>query len=399
MVTSSKAKVIVVGGGPAGASTAIHLARAGVDVTLIDRARFPRDKSCAEYLSPGVVDSLDELGVLPRLRSREHRLLDSMQVVARGRTIPLPFANDRLAGNRPMGIKRSVLDHELLCLAADSGARILQEVRATSPVMMNGLVSGVHIRHGDSDGQIDADFVIGADGLHSTLTRFLALDQPVRWPRKMGLVARFTDLPAPIRDGQMHIGDHIYCGLSPVAEDEANVSLVVPMGFKPSGVATGEFFDKSIRTLPGIKRLLGDARRITSVRGLGPLGKRVRKPYGPGYLLVGDAAGFFDPITGEGIHRALNGGKLAAHYAIKALQRDDHRPVGYRRARRRAFGDKQRVCEIIQVLLTTPRGLDYVTARVSKRDEVLTTVRGILGDYTPANQALRPGFLWNLLRP
>jgi menaquinone-9 beta-reductase len=399
MAVRKDADVVVVGGGPAGSSTATHLARAGVDVLLLDKAKFPREKACAEYCSPGVVDALDDLGVLERIREREHRLLPGMQVVARGRPIPLPFADDRSDANLALGVRRSILDDVLLRHAADAGADVNEGVRVTSPIIQDDRVRGVHVKNGHGETRINADFVVAADGLHSTITRSLGLDRPVRWPRRLGLVARFSQLRAPVANGQMHIGDEIYCGLSPVSESIANVSLVIPMGYKPKGFPTGQFFDQMIRTLPGIDALLGDAERVSSVRGLGPMGKRVFRPEGPGYLLVGDASGFFDPLTGEGIHRALIGGRLAANAVMRALSRADRRPVGYRRARKRQFQDKQRVCQIIQMLLLSNHVLDYVTANVVRRDMAAQTLCGILGDYQPARNAFHPTFLWNLLRP
>jgi menaquinone-9 beta-reductase len=393
------ADVVVVGGGPAGSATATHLARAGVDVVLVDKATFPREKACAEYCSPGVVDALDDLGVLERVSEREHRSLPGMQVVARGRPIPLPFASDRPNGNLALGVRRSVLDDVLLRYAEDAGAEVYEGLRVTNPIIKDGTVRGVHVRNGRGETSINANFVVAADGLHSTVTRSLGLDRPVRWPRRLGLVARFSGLPAPVTEGQMHIGDEIYCGLSPVSDSIANVSLVVPMGYKPKGIPTGAFFDRMIRTLPGINTIIGDAERVSSVRGLGPMGKRVLRPEGPGYLLVGDAAGFFDPLTGEGIHRALTGGRLAALAVLRALDRVDRRPAGYRRARKRQFSDKQRVCQIIQLLLLSSPALDHVTSNVVRRDTAAQTLCGILGDYQPARSAFHPIFLWNLLKP
>lgn len=399
MVTNHHTDVLVVGGGPAGSSTAIRLARAGVSVMLVDQARFPREKACAEYCSPGVVDSLDELGALPRIYNRDHRTLTGMQLVSGEHHLPLNFGNYRPAGNSALGVKRSILDQELLELAADSGVDVHEGVRMTSPIMDGNRVAGAEIRQGPNSSTVSADIVVAADGLNSTLARTLNLDRKQLWPRRLGLVARFTNLPADVEYGQMHIGKGIYCGLTPVTETEVNVSLVVPLGTKTHDETTGEFFDRMIRTLPGIDNLLGDAVRISNVRGVGPLGKKVRKPSGPGYLLVGDASGFFDPMTGEGVHRALTGGKIASRAVQRALSRDDRRPIGYRRARSQSFQTKQRACEIIQMIVSTPPLLDYVLKRVPEREQVLTTLNGLLGDYEPARYAFRPQFLWNLLRP
>ncbi|MEX2425720.1 MAG: NAD(P)/FAD-dependent oxidoreductase [Thermomicrobiaceae bacterium] len=399
MVIPDRADVIVVGGGPAGSSTAIRLARSGLNVTLLDRARFPREKACAEYCSPGVVDALEDLGALERIHTLDHRQLDGMQVVARGQRIPLEFERDRPGENRAIGIKRSILDEGLIHLAAETGVNILEETRAIRPAIEDGRIAGVVCKSGGTERTIQARFVVVADGLHSTLVRALGLERTVRWPRRLGLVARFSGMPEPILHGQMHIGDGFYCGLSPVTATEANVSLVVPLGSKPGHQTSGDYFDETIRKLPGIDRLLGDAERISNVRGLGPMGKRVRKVSGRGYLLVGDAAGFFDPLTGEGIHRALDGGKLAAQAVLRAMNRDDRRPTGYRQARSREFGDKERVCRIIQLLLQSPAALDYVSSRAMHREQVSQPLRGILGDYRPAREAFQPSFLWNLFRP
>jgi menaquinone-9 beta-reductase len=145
--------------------------------------------------------------------------------------------------------------------------------------------------------------------------------------------------------------------------------------------------------------MLDGAGRISSVRGFGPMGKRVRATSGSGFLLVGDAAGFFDPLTGEGIHRALRGGELAAQSTLTALDRPDRIPAGYDQARAELFNDKERVCRIIQLLLEFPRALTYSTRRAGSREPVTRELRGILGDYAPARRALRPSILWNLFRP
>src|SRR5207248_8745365 len=119
---------------------------------------------------------------------------------------------------------------------------------------------------------------------------------------------------------------------------------------------------------------------------------------GPGYLLVGDAAGFFDPFTGEGVYRALRGAELAADAIEAGLRgrRDGAVVDGYERARAAEFADKERVCLLVQLFLSSQRLFEYILARLSERPHVAGVLAGVLGDYRPARPALEPGFLWSM---
>jgi menaquinone-9 beta-reductase len=252
VVVPDRADVVVVGGGPAGSSTATHLARAGLNVLLFDKARFPREKACAEYCSPGVVDALAADGVLDSIRAGESRDLPAMRIAAANQEIPLDFASDRPEGNQALGIKRSVLDQHLLEFARQDGVRVFEGTRVSAPIIDGNRVTGVGVKDGDHETAVSCEFVVAADGLHSTVVRHLSLDRPVRWPRRLGLVARYRHSGTFEVIGQMHVGDDIYCGLSPVSETDVNVSLVVPMGSKPHGHQTAEFFEKTLDLLPGV---------------------------------------------------------------------------------------------------------------------------------------------------
>lgn len=151
--------------------------------------------------------------------------------------------------------------------------------------------------------------------------------------------------------------------------------------------------------LPGFAALLEVERRVGPVRWVGPLSRRVCRLAGPGYLLVGDAAGFLDPFTGEGVYRALRGAELAAEAVERTLRRGDGSPVGYERARSAAVADKERLVRLIQLSLGSPRSFGYVVGNLARRPQPAELVKSVLGDYRPAGPALRPGYLWSLLRP
>lgn len=393
--------MIVVGAGPAGAATAAQLARAGRDVLLLDRAAFPREKACAEYLSPGVVAALDDLGVLGAVIERGAQPLSGMRVSTARGAIHLHFA----AADPPrhgLGVPRVDLDAALLDHAREAGVQVRERTRARAAVLEDGRVVGI-VTSGKgahaADGFLRARFVVGADGVHSTIARSLGLARPVRWPHRLGLVARYAGVTRLSGGGEMHVGPDLYCGLAPVGDGVVNVGLVGALGRKPAGEPTAAYFERSLAEVPGVRESLEGAERITPVRGVGPLASRVRRVAGPGFLLVGDAAGFLDPFTGEGIYRALRGAALAADAIEAALTNSNAAPVGYTAARRAAFRDKAAVCLLVQGFLGTRPLLDYALARIATRPAIEERLTGVLGDYAPARLALHPSFLWALLKP
>ena len=397
-MTAAPVDVLVAGGGPAGSATASHLARRGYTVLLVDQARFPREKPCGEYQSPGVVEALQRLGALDLVASYDPCWPAGMQIVTPERTFRLNYTAGP-NGTSALGIPRKHLDMALLDHARRSGVEVREKTRAVFPLMDGDRMTGLRVRDSSSERDIPARFVVVADGLHSTISRALGLDLPVRWPRRLGLVARFEGVYGLEEYGQMHAGKGVYCGLAQVGTGVVNAGLVTPLGVKPRGEPTADYFHRQMQRLPGIVEALKDGERATRVRGIGPLARRVSKVSGPGYLLVGDAAGFFDPFTGEGVHRALRGAEIAADAIEVALQRTTALPTGYEQARTAAFRDKERVCRIVQLFLSTVPTFEYVSERVASRPEVNSLLSGVLGDVAPAGPALSPRAMWNLLRP
>src|SRR5215469_2248522 len=204
MSTSDRgpAEVVIVGGGPAGASTAWMLARAGIDVLVLERARFPRDKPCAEYVSPEASRILAELGVLHELETSGAAQLAGMLVRAPS---GVSFRGDFAAGHgfqgfrdRGLALRRPIFDTVLLRRAQAAGARVIEEASVTDVVRdARGRVVGVQARQSASNGHrpstytIGAHVVVGADGLRSVVARRLHLARAARWPRRVAFVTHF----------------------------------------------------------------------------------------------------------------------------------------------------------------------------------------------------------------
>jgi flavin-dependent dehydrogenase len=241
--------------------------------------------------------------------------------------------------------------------------------------------------------------VVGADGLQSAIVRSLGLSRPMRWPQRLGLVARYAGVGGIDQYGEMHVGRGVYCGLAPVGSGLVNVGLVGRLTDSIRSESRAQLFERLLTQLPGVMEILRGAERVIPVRGVGPMGRRVRRVAGPGYLLVGDAAGFLDPFTGEGVYRALRGAELAAPAAERALERDDAVPVGYSQARHAAFAAKDRVCWLIQLFLASPPMFGYAIGNLARRPALAAVLAGVLGDYRPARTALEPAYLAAMLRP
>jgi flavin-dependent dehydrogenase len=273
-----------------------------------------------------------------------------------------------------------------------SGARLLQRTRYDEPALTDGRVTGATLIGPDGRLAVRARWVVGADGARSRVARSLGVERPVLAPRRLGLVARYAGTAALRDHGEMHVGAGRYIGLAPTPGGQLNVGVALPL----DGAGTAEArFAAAIGSLPAVAARLDGLRRLTGIRGAAPIGHRVASAAGPGWLLVGDAAGFIDPFTGEGIYRALRSARLAAD----ALQGSGDAAGTYRAARRAAFSAKNALTWLVQGMLASPPLLDYALRRLETRPELAATLGAALGDCRPASTALAPRFLASVLRP
>jgi menaquinone-9 beta-reductase len=394
--------VVVVGAGPAGSATAALLAEAGHEVLLLDRARFPRSKPCSEYTGPGSEAILARLGVLRDIDSGLGRRLRGMELRAPNGGRYLVEYRDGARPRTGFALPRADLDAALLAAARVRGAVVWEGFRVTSPLISHGAVRGVVGRDaGGRERTVTARLVAAADGRHSVVAHALGLGKPSRWPPRLGLVTHYRGVRWDEDYGQMRVGRRGYVGVAPLGDDLLTVGLVMPMRSGRLG-PPGAAFEGALADYPDLAARLAGGRRVRPVRGVGPLAHSVRSCSGVGYLLVGDAAGFCDPFTGEGIHRALRGAELAADAADRAL-RAGGGVAGispeYAAARRAAFRAKERLTAVIQIFVRFPALMDYAIDRLNRRPELGIRLGNVLGDLEPAARALRPAYLWALLGP
>ena len=272
--------LIVAGAGPAGLATAIHAARAGLDTVVIDRRRGPIDKACGEGLMPHTVSQLEKLGIA--LHGRPFRGISYSDGTRR---VEADFRS-----GKGMGVRRTALSEALHDAAAEAGVRIVHG--DIGPVSQD--------RSGVRCGQLRARYLAAADGLHSPIRRALGLNRPARGRRRWGIRRHFQI--APWGDTvDVHWARDTEAYVTPVDEDCVGVAILT----SEQGA-----FDDQLSAFPELAGRLAGAPHGSADRAAGPLRQRVRHRSAGRVMLVGDAAGYVDALTGEGLGIAFGGAEL-----------------------------------------------------------------------------------------
>ena len=396
--------VVIVGAGPAGTVAAIVLARAGARVCIIDRATFPRDKLCGDTVNPGTLARLRRLGLDGGLDARALQVC-GMRLTGEGGVV--------VEGRYPHGqfgraIVRRDLDWMLLEQAMAVGCELESGVTVRGAIIAER--RGVRTVGGVTVGarSIPARVTIAADGRHSTIAFGLGLASHPARPRRWAIGGYFDGAcplaPSQLRAsselapsylragleqddrtatlGEMHVRRNCYIGVAPVPGGLTNVCLV-----RPSGAGDAAFADPAgllTRALAGDPQLrdrFADARLVAPPVVLGPLAVDPPRTTIDGLLFAGDAAGFIDPMTGDGLRFAVQGGELAATAALRALE---HGWTGVHARlaaeRWRAFGSKWRFNRAIRLLVSSPRSVDAAAFAARLAPGVLRAVIACAGD-------------------
>jgi flavin-dependent dehydrogenase len=251
-----------------------------------------------------------------------------------------------------------------------------------------------------------ASLVIGADGLRSVISRRAGLARTSRvWGHRTAFVTHFENFRDVGDVGEMHVERGVgYVGFATVGNGLTNVSLVVPERYaRDASADRGAFVESWLRSRPQLAPRVQQLRRVSPVMSTGPFASHARRAWAPGVALVGDAADFFDPFTGEGIYSALRGGELLAPRVLRALSADTERAsnaalADYASARVQEFRGKWIVERLINAAIRHAPVVNYFAETLSTRKDMADLLVGVTGNFVPTSEVLRPGYILNLFR-
>lgn len=399
--------VAIVGGGPAGATLALRLSRAGLRIVVFEKKRFPRFKPCGEFMSPECLPILADLGLAENVEALGVARVSGMRLRGYGRSALGEFGDIgavRAPSTYGWAVRRERFDAALLEAAANGNGVDVRFGTSVTGVLRSARGAVIGLRVADRRGEriVRSRFVVGADGLRSRVARDLGVQRPVPWLDKLALTTRFAGVPPQTR-AQVHLFAGGYFAATTVDDDLFSLNLVVDRTAVRAGAGDWDaFLGRYLERAPHLAECLRGATRVDPVRGCGPLAMTTSRQVFDGAALVGDACGYVDPVTGEGIYFALRGAQLLAPALAHALARDDVRASAlrrYARARRVEFGPRMAMARLLQRGLRRPWIAERTLALLAARPRLADLLVAVTGDYVPGRELLRPSVWWRALRP
>ena len=393
-----RADVVVVGAGPAGSSTAWHLARAGLDVALLEKAEFPREKVCGDGLTPRGVKALRDMGVDTTAPGWVRRR--GLRVHGGGRVAEVDWPRLDSWPDHGLVRTRSEMDALLAAHAQQAGARLITRTTVTEPLLDDDAwVAGVHAETGDEREPTTwrAQLVVSAEGLSGRLAKSLGLlrrtDRPLgvalrRYVRSRRSDDQYLDIAFDLTaDGPSRETMPGYGWIFGMGDGTANVGYGLLDTRRGTGADRKVILRRWLDLFPA-EEGLREEDAVTPLRGAGlPMALSRGPAYSRGLLLAGDTAGTVNPCNGEGISYALESGRMAAEAAAEALAAPDAAAreaalQRYPERLRAELGRHHRLGMGFLALLARPGVVRLATARGLRRPALVDGALRLMGNLT-----------------
>ena len=351
--------VIVAGGGPAGASAAIHLARGGVRVLLLEQKKFPRAKLCGEFISPECQAHFEKLGVAGAMIASGPALLnETVFYSTKGHHVVVP--SDWFSGGRAAyGLSRAVMDEVLLRAAQDTGVVVHENASITEPIIDGERVAGVRVKADGAHRDFRAPIAIDATGRARILSRKIAQGNGNgKRPSLVAFKAHLKNTKVTPGACEIYFYPGGYGGLSTVEAGTSNLCFIISgehvkrCNSDPETVLR-ECVMKNRRAAHTLETAEASSEWLSaSWERFG----RQRPSPAPGLLAIGDSAAFIDPFTGSGMLMALESGELVAGVILRNRKTTpDALMLDYTASYRRAFDSRLQICGLLRRAAFSPR--------------------------------------------
>jgi len=353
-------KILVVGGGPGGASCAYWLARNGLDVHLVEKKTYPREKACGDGLTPRAVKQLLDMGF--DFEGLDLHRVDGLRAYAGDLKIEMPWPEHSMYPNWGATMRRADLDGAVAALAQAQGATVEQGATAT-PLLENGRIVGVRLSRSEGERIETPDLVVIADGSNSRFGRGVGASRRKDYP--YGLAVRayyesphsqdaFIESQLDIRDNQGKAMPG-YGWVFPLGDGEINIGAGLVSTFKGwKDVNTSHILDAYVSSLPEHWHVTSITPHTKPIGGKLPMSLSVGPKVGRNWVLVGDASGAVNPFNGEGIDYAYETGRMAATHLAASVAGDELALARYATGLEETYGDYHRVARVFVKAIGNP---------------------------------------------
>jgi geranylgeranyl reductase family protein len=400
--------LIIVGAGPSGATAALYAQRMGLTTLLLDKARFPRDKICGDALGGKAVAVLRDLGLLDQVRDLpgtevRHIVFGSPKHIEIDIDLTRATRREFVTG---FVIRRKIFDNFLFQHARAAATECLEEFTVDDLVVEDGVVKGVRgNRKGESETrEYRGRIVIAADGYRSTVAQKLGLyhiDQD-HW---IFALRQYVSNVADLRDQiELHYVENVipgYFWIFPLENGQANIGIGMVMSkMKAKKINLVDELSKVIRS-PHFATRFTEAQPMEDPIGWHlPVGSVHRRCHGPGFMILGDAAGLIDPFTGEGISNAMHSARRAIEVARLACDEEDFGEASLARYDSRLWGDigdELAVSTKLQKIGRNKTLLNFTIRKAATSSDLRDTICAMIAEEIPRKQLTNPLFYLKLL--